>query len=576
MENFLLNIKNEVQKYAETISQIIQMDVEIMDSNFIRVAGTGILKEKVGISMANESHVYQNVLKTGKEIIILNPKTDIHCLSCPTRIDCKEQLEISTPIFLENKVIGVIGIICFTNLQKINFIEKKEQYLSFLKQISDFISSQAYLFLEASTSQSKKDFLNTILNKIEEGVIRYNNDFQVTYLNEVARTLFETTIIKENIFIENLKDTFLEKQEFSLIYNSKKIKVLGTEFQFSSFEKVLIFREKKALHNSILQISNSTTGTLVKDFIFYSDSMKKLYERINKISKNPSTVLITGESGTGKEIIARTIHMNSNRVNNPFIAVNCGAIPDALLESEFFGYVKGSFTGADPRGKIGKFELASGGTLFLDEIGDMPLYMQIKLLRVIQERKIIRIGSNQLIDIDVRIITATNQNLEKLVELGEFRKDLYYRLNVVPLEVPPLRARPTDIFIFAEHFAEKYATLFSKNFFNISTEVLEIFEKYSWPGNVRELENTIEYMINLMDEKGILLPTHLPQKFLLPNENLSFENKSLKYMEIEMISTLLKKYGSTTESKKRIAKILDIGIATLYRKIEQYNLKTLG
>ncbi|MBC2850225.1 sigma 54-interacting transcriptional regulator [Cetobacterium sp. 8H] len=573
MENFLLNIKNEVQKYAETISQIIQMDVEIMDSNFIRVAGTGILKKKVGISMNDESHIYKNVLETGKETIILEPKKDSRCLNCPTINTCKEQLEVSTPIFLGNKVIGVIGIICFTNSQKLNFIKKKDKYLLFLKQISEFISSQAYLYLEASTTQSKKDFLNTILNKIEDGVIIYNNDLEVIYINEVAQNLFETTLTKEVIFIENLKDTFLEKQEFSLIYNNKKIKVLGTEFQFSSFEKAIIFREKKALHNSILQILNSTTGTLVKDFIFYSDSMKKLYDRIDKISKNPSTVLITGESGTGKEIVARTIHMNSNRVNNPFIAVNCGAIPDTLLESEFFGYVKGSFTGADPRGKIGKFELANGGTLFLDEIGDMPLYMQIKLLRVIQERKIIRIGSNQLIDIDVRIIAATNQNLEKLVELGEFRKDLYYRLNVVPLEVPPLRARPADIFIFAEHFAEKYATLFNKRFFNISTEVLKIFENYSWPGNVRELENTIEYMINLMDEKGILLPIHLPQKFLAVENNFKFENKTLKNMEIEMISALLKKYGNSTENKKQIAQILGIGIATLYRKIEQYNIK---
>ncbi|MEG1099188.1 MAG: sigma 54-interacting transcriptional regulator [Cetobacterium sp.] len=573
MEKFLLNIKNEVQKYAETISQIIQMDVEIMDSNFIRVAGTGILKKKVGISMNDESHIYKNVLETGKETIILEPKKDSRCLNCPTINTCKEQLEVSTPIFLGNKVIGVIGIICFTNSQKLNFIKKKDKYLLFLKQISEFISSQAYLYLEASTTQSKKDFLNTILNKIEDGVIIYNNDLEVLYINEVAQNLFETTLTKEVIFIENLKDTFLEKQEFSLIYNNKKIKVLGTEFQFSSFEKALIFREKKALHNSILQILNSTTGTLVKDFIFYSDSMKKLYDRIDKISKNPSTVLITGESGTGKEIVARTIHMNSNRVNNPFIAVNCGAIPDTLLESEFFGYVKGSFTGADPRGKIGKFELANGGTLFLDEIGDMPLYMQIKLLRVIQERKIIRIGSNQLIDIDVRIIAATNQNLEKLVELGEFRKDLYYRLNVVPLEVPPLRARPADIFIFAEHFAEKYATLFNKRFFNISTEVLKTFENYSWPGNVRELENTMEYMINLMDERGILLPIHLPQKFLVVENNFKLEDKTLKNMEIEMISALLKKYGNSTENKKEIAKILGIGIATLYRKIEQYNIK---
>lgn len=573
MENILINLRKDIQKFAETISQIIQMDVEIMDKNFIRVGGTGRLKNKVGQSMTEESHIYKKVLETGKEYVILNPKEDIHCSRCPSIQNCKEKLEVSTPIFLNNEVAGVIGLICFNNQQKLNFIDKQEKYLNFLKQISGFISSQAYLFLENSYAESKKEFLKVILNKIEEGILIYDNNHLLTHMNEVSIKLFNTKILQENLFIQPLNDNFLGKNAYSIIYNDKKLDVFGEIFTFSPFEKVLIFKEKKAIHNSILHVTNSTTGTLVKDFIFYSDSMKKLFERINKISKNPSTVLITGESGTGKEIIARTIHMNSNRVNQPFIAINCGAIPEALLESEFFGYVKGSFTGADPRGKIGKFELANGGTLFLDEIGDMPLYMQIKLLRVLQERKIIRIGSNQLIDVDVRIIAATNQNLEHLVEMGEFRKDLYYRLNVVPIEVPPLRKRIGDIFIFAEHFAEKYATLFKKNFANISSEVLSIFEKYSWPGNVRELENTIEYMINLMGDNGILSYNHLPQKLLTTNSAKIPQERTLKSMEIEMISNLLIKYGDSTESKKQIAKILGIGIATLYRKIEQYNLK---
>lgn len=573
MEKILNNLKKDIQKFAETISQIIQIDVEIMDKNFIRIAGTGRLKNKIGRSMTEESHIYKKVLETGKEYVILNPKKSIHCSKCPSIENCKEKLEVSTPIFLNNEVVGVIGLICFNNQQKLNFIDKQEKYLTFLKQISGFISSQAYLFLESSSAESKKEFLKVILNKIEEGILIYDNNYQLTHMNEVAIKLFNTKILQENLFIQPLNDNFLGKNAYSIIYNDKKLDVFGEIFTFSSFEKVLIFKEKKSIHNSILHVTNSTTGTLVKDFIFYSDSMKKIFERINKISKNPSTVLITGESGTGKEIIARTIHMNSNRVNQPFIAINCGAIPEALLESEFFGYVKGSFTGADPRGKIGKFELANGGTLFLDEIGDMPLYMQIKLLRVLQERKIIRIGSNQLIDVDVRIIAATNQNLEYLVETGEFRKDLYYRLNVVPIEVPPLRKRTGDIFIFAEHFAEKYATLFKKNFTSISSEVLNIFEKYEWPGNVRELENTIEYMINLMGESGILSYNHLPQKLLTNKSAEAPQERSLKSIEIEMISNLLKKYGDSTEEKKQIAKILGIGIATLYRKIEQYNLK---
>lgn len=478
MESALSSLQNDIQKFAETISEIIQIDVEIMDKNFIRIGGTGNLKNKIGESMTRESHIYKKVLETGKEFVILNPKKEEHCSECPNIKNCKEKLEVSTPILLKSEVIGVIGLICFDSTQKEEFIKKKDKYLNFLRQISSLISSQVSLSLESSFTQ-----------------------------------------------------------------------------------------------NSILHVANSTTGTLVKDFIFYSDSMKNLFERINKISKNPSTVLITGESGTGKEIIARTIHMNSHRVNQSFIAVNCGAIPEALLESEFFGYVKGSFTGADPRGKIGKFELANKGTLFLDEIGDMPLYMQIKLLRVLQERKIIKIGSNELIDIDVRIIAATNQNLEKLVETGEFRKDLYYRLNVVPIEVPALRNRPGDIIVFAEYFAAKYANLFQKNFVGIAPSVLEAFQKYSWPGNVRELENSIEYMINLMGDNGVLSLNHLPTKFSNFETEFNFQEKTLKDMEIEMISTLIHRYGHSTESKKHISKILGIGIATLYRKLELYNIK---
>lgn len=574
MNNFLFSIKKEIQNYAETIAQIIQMDVEIMDFNMIRVAGTGKLKNKVNFSMENESHIYRQVLQTGESKVILEPKKDPLCTECPSKNFCLEKLEISTPITLNKQVIGVIGIICFSEKQKKFFLEKKNEYLHFLNQISEFISSQIFWNLQNSVSDSKNEFLQKILNKVEEGIIIHDDSFKVTHMNDIAKKLFDSSTFFDNIMILDYGDNILGKQEYSLIYNGKKVEVLGEKFQLTPFEQVLIFKEKKSIHNSLLQIANSTTGTLVKEFIFYSDAMKVLFDRISKISKNPSTVLVTGESGTGKEIIARTIHMNSSRVNKPFIAVNCGAIPEALLESEFFGYVKGSFTGADPRGKIGKFELANGGTLFLDEIGDMPLYMQIKLLRVLQERKIIRIGSNQLVDIDVRIIAATNQNLEKLVEEGSFRKDLFYRLNVVPIEVPPLRKRTSDINIFAEYFAEKYAKLFNKKFLHISDEVLNIFETYQWPGNVRELENTIEYAINLMGDNGIIKSSHLPKKLFSNDHNKkTFQERTLKSMEIEMITSLLNEYGSSTDSKKKIAKVLGIGIATLYRKIDQYNIK---
>lgn len=572
MTNYLLNIKKEVQKYAETISQIIQMDVEIMDNNFIRVAGTGRIKEKVGLSMIDDSHIYKKVLKTGKQCIILSPREDLLCKNCPSTLTCKEKLEVSTPIILGKETIGVIGLICFTSIQRNNFIEKQEKYSKFLKQISEFIASQAYIYLETTIIESQKNFLTTILDKIEESIIIYDNEFQVLQLNESASKIFGNKI-SSSISINLFNSKQGEKKEMKIFYNGVEIDAIGEEYQYTAFKKLLIFKEKNKNSNNLISILNTTTGTRVTDFLFYSESMKVLYDRILKISKNPSTVLITGESGTGKEIIARSIHMNSSRVNNPFIAVNCGAIPENLMESEFFGYTKGSFTGADPKGKIGKFELANGGTLFLDEIGDMPLYMQMKLLRVLQERKIVKLGSNTLIDIDVRVIAATNKNLEDLINEGKFRRDLFYRLNVVPIEVPPLRKRAGDIEIFSEHFSQKYSKLFNKKFKEISPQVMKIFLSYSWPGNVRELENTIEYMINLMGDNGILTTSCLPpNKFnSLENKNI-FQEKTLKEIEIDIITSLLKKYGTSTEDKKKIAKILGIGIATLYRKIESYNI----
>lgn len=231
MEKILNTLKKDIQKFAETISQIIQIDVEIMDKNFIRIAGTGRLKNKIGRSMTEESHIYKKVLETGKEYVILNPKESIHCSKCPSIENCKEKLEVSTPIFLNNEVVGVIGLICFNNQQKLNFIDKQEKYLTFLKQISGFISSQAYLFLESSSAESKKEFLKVILNKIEEGILIYDNNYQLTHMNEVAIKLFNTKILQESLFIQPLNDNFLGKNAYSIIYNDKKLDVFGEIFK---------------------------------------------------------------------------------------------------------------------------------------------------------------------------------------------------------------------------------------------------------------------------------------------------------------------------------------------------------
>lgn len=264
----------------------------------------------------------------------------------------------------------------------------------------------------------------------------------------------------------------------------------------------------------------------VKDIIGKSKQTKLLKENILKISNSYSTVLITGESGTGKEMVATSIWKASNRKKETFVPVNCAAIPEPLLESELFGYVKGAFTGADPKGKIGKFEIANNGVIFLDEIGDMPLHLQAKLLRVLQEKKITRVGSNNQIDINVRVLAATNKDLQVLIDEKKFREDLFYRLNVIPIQIEPLRERIEDIDELIYLFIDRYVTLFGKYFTKINKEVIEALKLYNWPGNVRELENSVEFMINMMNEDGVLDSKTLPNQIINYNDTTLATPKS--------------------------------------------------
>lgn len=306
-----------------------------------------------------------------------------------------------------------------------------------------------------------------------------------------------------------------------------------------------------------------------------SKKIQELKRIVMKIANTDSTVLITGESGTGKEVFANVIHELSNRCDNNFIKINCAAIPENILESELFGYEEGAFTGAKKGGKIGKFELADKGTIFLDEIGDMSFEVQAKLLRVLQEKEIERIGGNTVKKVDVRIIAATNQNLEEKIRRGEFRADLYYRLNVVHIDIPPLRERIEDIPLLCEYFLKKYNDKFGIYIEKIDDEALNYLKNYSWPGNVRELENMIERAYNLVEGNVIKLE-HLPEILVINNNNKNKEissignlNKTLDEIEKQNLINALKACGF---NKSKAAKILGISRASLYQKIKKHNI----
>jgi DNA-binding NtrC family response regulator len=312
-----------------------------------------------------------------------------------------------------------------------------------------------------------------------------------------------------------------------------------------------------------------------KNIIGNSEPMQKVYKLIEQSSRNDATVLVTGETGTGKELVARAIHYNSRRKDRPLVEVNCATLPENLVESELFGHLKGAFTGAD-RDRRGKFELADKGTIMLDEISNMSFGTQAKLLRVLQEKRFEPVGGTTSFSVDIRIIALTNENLEEAIRRGGFREDLYYRLNVINIDLPPLRSRRADIPLLVVHFAEKFSEKKGGGKPKVSPEVMDILIRHAWPGNVRELENVVERMLTL-SEGDLLLPKHLPPT-LKGLEELAWrglsESTSLK-TRIESFEkyTVSEKLRETGGRVQRTAKELGIPLRTLRRKMEKYNLK---
>jgi two-component system response regulator AtoC len=344
-------------------------------------------------------------------------------------------------------------------------------------------------------------------------------------------------------------------------------------------DEILAKVERIAQLNSLIKENEYLLNKLQQKYDFTNmigktDTIKELFELVKDVAATNTTVLIRGESGTGKELIANAIHYNSMRSKKPFVKVNCGVLAESLLESELFGHVRGAFTGAI-KDKIGRFELANGGTLFLDEIGDISLNMQLKLLRVLQEGEFERVGGTETIKVDVRILAATNKDLEKAMEEETFRQDLYYRLNVIPIEVPPLRERKEDIKYLIYHFIEKYNKIYGKNIQDIEAQALKILEGYRYPGNIRELENLIERIVVLSKTDTISagdLPDYIRN---VPRESEEMElgtaglTEMIDNYERRVIMEALKQ---NVYNKVRTAKLLQINRTTLMTKIKKYEL----
>ncbi|MBK5242416.1 sigma 54-interacting transcriptional regulator [Clostridium sp.] len=430
-------------------------------------------------------------------------------------------------------------------------------------------------------------YMNTVMNSIDYGIIAIDINGMVGNINMASCTMLK--IVREEIMNNSIEKVLgnwqyifnqvkeqkdYHDEEIVLIrqgvrerYALSAYAIKGEKNEFLGM--VLTIKEIQRVLNLVSKYTGGGARYVFEDIIGKSSSIKNVIYNARNIASSPSTILIEGESGTGKEVLAQSIHNAGDRKNNSFVAINCGAIPKNLIESELFGYEDGAFTGAKRGGMPGKFELANGGTLFLDEIGEMPLDMQVNLLRVLQEGSVTRIGGNRYIPIDVRIIAATSKELVKEIEKGTFRRDLYYRLSVIPIWLPPLRDREDDIMLLFEHFLSVKAEKLRKPIPSISDEIYNNILTYNWPGNIREIENIVNLDGNTtfdIEKKQDELRCITKYVNKISGEQYIC---SLEELENKAIIASIKKFdGNIT----KIAKVLGISRNTLYVKIKKYNI----
>ncbi|WP_121665849.1 sigma-54-dependent transcriptional regulator [Mesonia aquimarina] len=443
-----------------------------------------------------------------------------------------------------------------------------EDDVAFCKMLETFLLKKGY---DVQTSHTGKDAFASIKKERFDLVLTDVRlpDFDGTEILAELKTNFPTTrvILMTGYAEVNLAVDAIKKGAFD--YISKPV---NPETMLQTMQKALAgpTEKNKVEEKKKSSLKKEEVASHKKSYVAgISDASKKLNDYIKLVAPTNMSVLIIGDSGTGKEYVAKNIHDQSKRAKEAFVAVDCGAIPKEIASSEFFGHIKGSFTGA-VNDKIGHFEAANGGTLFLDEIGNLSYELQVQLLRALQERHIKPVGSNKEIQVDIRVIAATNEDLQKAVEEGDFREDLFHRLNEFSVLVPPLRQRNEDLMLFADYFLDKANQELEKDIVGFSDETIAVFNQYAWPGNLRELQNIIKRSVLLTEEKLIhtkVLPSQVFKEKNTQEKNYSlFKNKN----EEELIINALEEAGG---NKSKAARILDIDRKTLYNKLKQYDIK---
>lgn len=583
-QSVLMQIQPTIQRFARMLASVLQLEVEIVDENLCRVAGTGAYGKFLGRQLSGNSRLLRHVLETKTEKVVTQSRFDPLCEGCDSKENCREKAFLGTPVILQDRCVGVISLIAVTHEQQEHISDNLREFSDYVRHISTIFVSK--LLEDQGPGDNISKIFATMIDNMDQGVLVVDDESRVQFVNQTAlKTLgvVQNNIIGKPIRFRPLtfESNFTHGHMQHIVsWDDKSELIIGQLHNIQGRQLFLM-----AFHQShtSFSVANAPDEPHIEQFVGECRVMRQLKRLISRIAPSPSSVMVVGESGTGKEVVARAIHKLSGRRNKPFIAINCAAIPEQLLESELFGYVKGAFTGASANGKTGLIQAANTGTLFLDEIGDMPLMLQAKLLRAIEAREILPIGASSPIQVDIRIISATNQNLAQFIAEGKFREDLFYRLNVIPITLPPLRERQEDIELLVHYFLHLHTRRLGSVYPGIAPDVVEILRKHRWPGNLRELSNLMEYLVNVVPSGEVIDSTLLPPNLLnngtteqsdvteVSEAHLSLDDAggtALEEMEKQMIREALSRHNS----KKQVADELGIGIATLYRKIKKYEL----
>ena len=574
--NILMNIKHELQHIIEAMHAVTNVDITIVDEALQRIATTVDEEYSLGAKAPIYS-AFHKCIMTGEQYFLEDPKENPICFECENLESCKELVELCIPIKFNGKIIGVIGMCAYDEKARQNLLMNREGFVNFESQLVHIISTilsekKIMKMLEYSSSE-----LMTLINSLNEGIIIINNNYDIINTNNYANE--KLNINADNIpdlwslLSEKLYNNFISK---SFIGEIGPVKLNNTEFVINANPimvkdkregTVLVLSDFNKMKESVIEFSRKKDIVTFDDIVGESEPLKQARREAIQVADSDASILIFGETGTGKEVFARAIHNLSYRKKEVFMAINCGAIPENLIESELFGYEKGSFTGAKVTGNSGKFEICKDGTLFLDEIGELPFSMQVKLNRALEEKEVIRVGGNTPIKVNPRIISATHSSLTSMVENNLFRDDLYYRLNVVPIHLPPLRERGYDVIILSRYFLNRFNNVYKKQLQGFTAEAEQLLMRYKFPGNIRELRNLIEYAV-IFEENSHIGADNLRKKIGTYNaENLKLSELTRLY-EKSVINNKIQELGGDLDSKKEAAKQLGISIATLYRKLE--------